>query len=85
MAARAPARRAAGLDQAPGPAGPADDGLELWYAFHEVAGPVFYRGWGQAQVAEGPGATGRTARRLWASARERLRKLLGGRFPAEEG
>lgn len=95
LAARASARRAAGLHQAPEPAGPTDDSLELWCGFHEaveklpaeereVVGLVFYHGWAQAQVAEVMGVSDRQVRRLWASAGVRLRELLGGRFPAEE-
>lgn len=66
---------------------PAED-FELWVRFHEavdrlplgereVVGLVFYNGWTQARIAELFGVDERTIRRRWASACERLRKVVG--------
>jgi RNA polymerase sigma factor (sigma-70 family) len=74
------------------PAPPPDD-LDVWARFHEavdqlpveereVVGLVFYHGWTQVRIGELFGVDERTIRRRWASACERLRRLVGGHLPA---
>jgi RNA polymerase sigma-70 factor (ECF subfamily) len=64
------------------------DELERWQRFHEeveklpaeereVVGLRFYHGWGEAEIAELFGVTGRTVRRRWAAGCARLADALG--------
>jgi RNA polymerase sigma-70 factor (ECF subfamily) len=74
---------------------PTED-FELWVRFHEavdrlplgereVVGLVFYHGWTKARIAELFSVDERTIRRRWASACERLRKVLGEELPDSPG
>jgi RNA polymerase sigma factor (sigma-70 family) len=76
------------------PADPAEsaDELDRWSAFHEavgrlpaaereVAGLIFYHGWGHDEIAELFGVDARTVRRRWLAARLQLHAALGGHLP----
>ncbi len=74
---------------------PTED-FELWVRFHEavdrlplaereIVGLVFYHGWTHARIAELFAVNERTIRRRWASACERLRKIVGKELPDSPG